>query len=146
MGCIQSTSSRPRSPIPHQQEPEVETIRAPQQPSDEEDTGIILVSKSLRNVLRETKVLKDQIRADREKFGESLAGVDKSVTTLISRIRAKLNGNVLEGSGADDYRVLLNTISQEYAAVMAKEIAARESDHPPAFGSVFEFGSTSEPR
>ena len=143
MGCIQSTSSRPRSPIPRQQEAEVEIIRTPQQPSDEDDSGIQLVSRSLRKVLRETCDLGIQIRADREKFGESLAGVEKSIIALRKRIRAKLNGNVMEGSGADDYRVLLNAISQEYVALIAAEIAARESDHPSASGSVFEFGSTS---
>ena len=120
-------------------------MHAPQQPFDEDGPGLNLVSHSLRKVLRETTTLCAQIRADREKYGESFAVVEKSVNSLSTRIRYKLQGNVMEGSGADDYRVRLNAILADYQAIVAAELAA-ESSQRPAFGSVFETGSTSGTR
>ena len=119
MGCVLSTSTHADSPRRYvvQSRTQSESTMRP-----ELNSGTRLVKENLRYVLTDANTLLNQIMHARPTIGETLAPVEAEAFALRNRIQRKLHGNFMRGSGADDYRLMIGHIRQDFNAISAAQI------------------------
>ena len=86
------------------------------------DSGTLLVAENLQYVLTDANALLNQIMVARATMGEILAPVEAEALALRNRIHRKLHGNFMRGTGADEYRIMVGRIRQDFNAITAAQI------------------------
>ena len=140
MGCINSNLSRQASP---QRNDPFEVSRQsarPYSPEAEMGPGDKLVYNSLCSVLKKTKKLTEEIELRPNELGDRIDTIQQKANTLLKRIQKKIDGDMMVGSGADDYRQILSQLRSELDIQI---MAASESARPNSPVSIYETGSSS---
>ena len=86
------------------------------------DSGTRLVAENLQIVLSDANTLLNQIMYARAVVGESLAPVEAEALAIRNRIQRKLLGNFMRGTGADEYRLLVSRVRQDFNAITAAQM------------------------
>ena len=140
MGCISSNLSR--APSPQHSDPFAESLPSarPYSPQAEMGPGERLVHRNLSSVLKDTQKLVHEIDQRRNDLGQSIVSIEKKAYRFLKRIQNKIDGDMLLGSGADDYRQTLSGLRSELDQLI---IATAESALQDSVLSTYEVGSTS---